>query len=116
MGQVGRFAAVDAVRYPRRSRVIVRTRRGLELGEVLMSPQHSLLNNILGIFQRAEQPIAVGTEFTAIRFDQGRELLRITFEGGCEIRKFGLARHLHNANLTTRKSTLVSVTRNADAW
>jgi cell fate regulator YaaT (PSP1 superfamily) len=38
MGQVGRFAAVDAVRYPRRSRVIVRTRRGLEMGEVLCAP------------------------------------------------------------------------------
>lgn len=38
MGQVGRFAAVDAVRYPRRSRVIVRTRRGLEIGEVLAPP------------------------------------------------------------------------------
>jgi cell fate regulator YaaT (PSP1 superfamily) len=35
MGQVGRFRAVDAVRYPRHSRVIVRTRRGLEIGEVL---------------------------------------------------------------------------------
>ena len=35
MGQIGRFTAVDAVRYPRRSRVIVRTRRGLEIGEVL---------------------------------------------------------------------------------
>jgi cell fate regulator YaaT (PSP1 superfamily) len=35
MGQVGRFAAVDALRYPRHSRVIVRTRRGLEIGEVL---------------------------------------------------------------------------------
>ena len=35
MGQVGRFAAVDAVRYPRHSRVVVRTRRGLEVGEVL---------------------------------------------------------------------------------
>jgi cell fate regulator YaaT (PSP1 superfamily) len=41
MGQVGRFAAVDAVRYPRRSRVIVRTRRGLELGEVLTPPEDS---------------------------------------------------------------------------
>jgi cell fate regulator YaaT (PSP1 superfamily) len=41
MGQVGRFAAVDAVRYPRRSRVIVRTRRGLELGEVLTPPDDS---------------------------------------------------------------------------
>jgi hypothetical protein len=38
MGQIGRFAALDAVRYPRRSRVIVRTRRGLELGEVLSPP------------------------------------------------------------------------------
>jgi cell fate regulator YaaT (PSP1 superfamily) len=38
MGQVGRFAAVDRVRYPRRSRVIVRTRRGLEIGDVLSSP------------------------------------------------------------------------------
>ena len=38
MGQVGRFAAVDAVRYPRHSRVIVRTRRGLEVGDVLSPP------------------------------------------------------------------------------
>ena len=38
MGQVGRFAAVDAVRYPRHSRVIVRTRRGLEIGSVLAEP------------------------------------------------------------------------------
>lgn len=41
MGQVGRFAAVDAVCYPRRSRVIVRTRRGLEVGEVLCPPDDS---------------------------------------------------------------------------
>ncbi|HEY3393076.1 MAG TPA: PSP1 C-terminal domain-containing protein [Lacipirellulaceae bacterium] len=38
MGQVGRFAAVDAVRYPRHCRVIVRTRRGLEIGDVLAEP------------------------------------------------------------------------------
>jgi hypothetical protein len=38
MGQVGRFAAVDAVRYPRRSRVVVRTKRGLEVGDVLSPP------------------------------------------------------------------------------
>ena len=35
MGHVGRFTAVDAVSYPRASRVIVRTGRGLEIGEVL---------------------------------------------------------------------------------
>jgi cell fate regulator YaaT (PSP1 superfamily) len=38
MGQVGRFAAVDAVLYPRHSRVVVRTRRGLEVGRVLTEP------------------------------------------------------------------------------
>jgi cell fate regulator YaaT (PSP1 superfamily) len=38
MGQVGRFATVDSVSYPRRSRVIVRTRRGLEVGDVLTPP------------------------------------------------------------------------------
>ena len=37
-GQVGRFAAVDQARYPRASRVIVRTARGLEVGEVLTPP------------------------------------------------------------------------------
>ena len=35
LGHVGRFTAVDAVRYPRAARVIVRTSRGLEVGEVL---------------------------------------------------------------------------------
>jgi cell fate regulator YaaT (PSP1 superfamily) len=39
MGQVGRFTAVDAVLYPRHSRVIVRTRRGLEIGQVLSPPE-----------------------------------------------------------------------------
>ncbi len=39
LGHVGRFTSVDAVRYPRGSRVVVRTGRGLELGEVLAEPQ-----------------------------------------------------------------------------
>ena len=38
LGHVGRFTAVDAVLYPRHSRVVVRTGRGLELGEVLAPP------------------------------------------------------------------------------
>jgi len=38
LGTVGRFVAVDAVRYPRGSQVVVRTGRGLELGEVLSPP------------------------------------------------------------------------------
>jgi cell fate regulator YaaT (PSP1 superfamily) len=38
LGHVGRFASVDATRYRRRSRVIVRSSRGLEIGEVLSPP------------------------------------------------------------------------------
>jgi cell fate regulator YaaT (PSP1 superfamily) len=35
LGQVGRFASADALLYPRGVRVVVRTERGLEVGEVL---------------------------------------------------------------------------------
>jgi len=38
LGHVGRFVAEDATCYPRRTRVVLRTRRGLELGEVLSPP------------------------------------------------------------------------------
>ena len=38
LGQVGRFTAVDATCYPRHARVVLRTARGLELGEVLTPP------------------------------------------------------------------------------
>ena len=38
MGHVGPFAAVDATCYPRGSRVIVRTGRGLEIASVLAAP------------------------------------------------------------------------------
>jgi hypothetical protein len=38
MAAVGRFAAADAGLYPRHSRVIVRTARGLEVAEVLAPP------------------------------------------------------------------------------
>jgi cell fate regulator YaaT (PSP1 superfamily) len=38
LGHVGKFAAVDALRHPRRSRVVVRSQRGLEVGEVLAEP------------------------------------------------------------------------------
>ena len=38
LGRVGRFTSVDAMVYPRSGRVVVRTGRGLELGEVLTPP------------------------------------------------------------------------------
>jgi len=39
LGQVGRFVSADATQYPRQSRVIVRSARGLEIGEVLAEPE-----------------------------------------------------------------------------
>jgi cell fate regulator YaaT (PSP1 superfamily) len=39
LGHVGRFVAVDANRYPRNTRVVVRSVRGLEIGEVLAVPE-----------------------------------------------------------------------------
>lgn len=39
MGHVGRFASVDGVRYARNTRVICRTARGLETGQVLSSSE-----------------------------------------------------------------------------
>ena len=38
MGHVGRFHATDAVLYPRGARVVIRSDRGLEVGEVLSGP------------------------------------------------------------------------------
>jgi len=38
LGQVGQFIAADATRYTRRTRVIVRSERGLEVGRVLAEP------------------------------------------------------------------------------
>jgi len=38
LGQVGRFVSADSTRYTRHSRVIVRSVRGLEIGEVLAEP------------------------------------------------------------------------------
>lgn len=40
MGAVGRFASDDGTRYPRGARVIARTERGLEIGEVLAPPEY----------------------------------------------------------------------------
>lgn len=38
LGHVGRFVASDATRFPRGARVVTRTARGLEIGEVLSPP------------------------------------------------------------------------------
>ncbi len=41
IGHVGHFIAAEAVRYPRHARVVLRSSRGLELGEVLSVPESS---------------------------------------------------------------------------
>lgn len=41
LGYLGRFSAAGAVRYPRAARVVVRSPRGLELGEVVAEPEPS---------------------------------------------------------------------------
>ncbi|MBX7167882.1 MAG: hypothetical protein K1X74_16230 [Pirellulales bacterium] len=46
--EVGRFQAVDATHYPRGSRVVLRTARGLELGEVLAPPERAADNEAPG--------------------------------------------------------------------
>ena len=53
MGHVGPFVAVDAARYPRQQRVIVRTARGLEVGEVVAPPE--------GLLEEPPRPTRVTT-------------------------------------------------------
>ena len=71
MGHVGRFLAVDRVRYPRATRVIVRTARGLEVGEVLAEPDNSDESGPLdGDLLR---PMAVEDELLAARIERNRQ-------------------------------------------
>ncbi|MEO2048504.1 MAG: PSP1 C-terminal domain-containing protein [Pirellulales bacterium] len=75
MGQIGRFAAVDTIGYQRHHRVIVRTRRGLEVGEVLVPPaidgpgvlkSGSLGSGSLATSTRALGPLAPGFDFDRV--------------------------------------------------
>lgn len=71
LGTVGRFSSVDATRYPRHSRVVVRTGRGLELGEILAEPQNEATAT------RADGSILRGMtvedQLLAARLDKNRE-------------------------------------------
>ena len=60
LGSVGRFAAADAQRYPRGTRVVCRTSRGLEVGEVLAP------------LDQARQPIRADGIAAAARDGRGR--------------------------------------------
>ncbi len=70
MGLLGRYAAVDAAHYRPGRRVVVRTSRGLEIGEVLAPPsdhdQHSADGDLL-------RGMTVADELLAARLAQNRE-------------------------------------------
>jgi cell fate regulator YaaT (PSP1 superfamily) len=71
LGHVGRFTAVDAVRYPRHSRVVVRTGRGLELGEVLAPPgENTDADSADGSILRG---LTVEDQLLAARLEQNRQ-------------------------------------------
>lgn len=69
IGHIGRFRSADAVRYDRATRVIVRTVRGLEVGEVL-SAEGELAGGGDGELLRAMTP---QDELLAERLGRNRE-------------------------------------------
>ncbi|HJN08673.1 MAG: PSP1 C-terminal domain-containing protein [Pirellulaceae bacterium] len=91
IGLIGRFQAVDGVCYPRQSRVICRTNRGLELGDVLQSsdqtrgePDGELLRGVTveddllldRIERRMEEAFAACTQLLA-EYDQAAVLMDV---------------------------------------
>lgn len=71
MGHVGRFLAVDRVRYPRATRVVVRTSRGLEVGEVLAEPDE--LGESGPFDGDLLRQMAIEDELLAARIEQHRQ-------------------------------------------
>ena len=51
-GQVGRFTSVEGIRYPRRTSVICRTKRGIEVGEVLAEESNTHADNDGAVLRR----------------------------------------------------------------
>lgn len=71
MGHVGRFLAVDRVRYPRATRVVVRTARGLEIGEVLAEPDGA--DEAQPLDGDLLRPMAIEDELLAARIEKHRQ-------------------------------------------
>jgi len=69
LGHVGRFVSVDATRYPRGTRVIARTARGLEIGEVMSPPTGDEPYQADGELLRR---MTVEDELLAARLDKNR--------------------------------------------
>jgi len=69
-GNVGRFRAADPVRFPRASRVVCRTRRGLEVGEVLAEESESAPGECDGTLLRR---VTVEDDLLLARLQSNRE-------------------------------------------
>jgi cell fate regulator YaaT (PSP1 superfamily) len=80
MGHVGRFQAVGGTRFPRHTRVVLRTRRGMELGEVLDTP-HGLGSDDLadGAIVRA---VTVEDQLLEARLEKNRQE---AYEACCQL-------------------------------
>jgi cell fate regulator YaaT (PSP1 superfamily) len=70
LGHVGRFKVLEAARYRRGTRVICRTRRGLELGEVLADAEHAGAAEADGALLRR---VTVEDDLLLARLERNRE-------------------------------------------
>jgi cell fate regulator YaaT (PSP1 superfamily) len=70
LSQIGRYHSADATRFPRGSRVIVRTERGLEIGEVLSPPAMESVAQTEGVILRG---MTVEDELLAARLNSKRQ-------------------------------------------
>lgn len=70
LGHVGRFQSIDALKHRRGARVICRTQRGLEVGEVLAMNEHYSATECDGTLLRC---ITVEDDLLLARLGQNRE-------------------------------------------
>lgn len=70
LGSVGRFAAADAQRYPRGTRVVCRTGRGLEVGQVLAPIEDATAQPAEGTLLRR---VSVEDDLLLARLEKNRE-------------------------------------------
>ena len=70
LGSVGRFLAANGARYRRGARVICRTRRGLEVGEVLADAEETLVEPPDGSLLRR---VTVEDDLLIARLEKNRE-------------------------------------------
>jgi cell fate regulator YaaT (PSP1 superfamily) len=71
LGVIGRFVAADNARYSRRTRVVCRTKRGLEVGEVLAGAEANDLNAAVALGTLLRR-LSVEDELLLVRLERHR--------------------------------------------